>query len=147
MAIDIGEANDIHPTNKQEVGRRLGISALAQVYFQEMEFSGPLYAGMQVEEGKVRLSFTNAEGLKSRDGGPIKGFALAGADKKFVWADAVIEGDHVVVGTSSIKEPVAIRYGWADNPDCNLVNSAGLPASPFRSDDWPQNPQTGSAGM
>jgi sialate O-acetylesterase len=145
VAIDIGEANDIHPTNKQEVGRRLALSALAQVYFQEVEFSGPLYSGMQVEEGKVRLSFTNSEGLKSRDGGPLKGFALAGEDKKFVWAEAVIEGDHVVVSSAAVKDPVAIRYAWADNPECNLVNAAGLPASPFRSDDWPQNPPAGSA--
>lgn len=146
VAIDIGEANDIHPTNKQEVGHRLALSALAQVYFQEMEFSGPLYSGMQTEEGKVRLNFTNSVGMKSRDDGPLKGFALAGADKKFVWADAIIEGDHVVVSSPSIKDPVAIRYGWADNPDCNLVNGVGLPASPFRSDDWPQNPPVGSAG-
>jgi sialate O-acetylesterase len=145
VAIDIGEANDIHPKNKQEVGRRLALSALAQVYFQEMEFSGPLYSGMQVEDGKVRLSFTNSEGLKSRDGGPLKGFALAGEDKKFVWAEAAIEGDHVVVSSPSVKEPVAIRYAWADNPECNLVNAAGLPASPFRSDDWPQKPVPGSA--
>jgi sialate O-acetylesterase len=147
VAIDVGEANDIHPTNKQEVGHRLALSALAQVYFQEMEFSGPLYAGMQVEDGKIRLSFTNSEGMKSRDGGPLKGFAIAGEDKKFVWASAVIEGDHVVVGSPQVKDPVAIRYDWADNPDGNLVNGAGLPASPFRSDDWMQNPPPGSAGM
>jgi sialate O-acetylesterase len=117
------------------------------VYFQEMEFSGPLYAGMQVEDGKIRLSFTNSEGMKSRDGGPLNGFAIAGEDKKFVWASAVIEGDHVVVGSPQVKDPVAIRYDWADNPDGNLVNGAGLPASPFRSDDWMQNPPPGSAGM
>jgi sialate O-acetylesterase len=147
VAIDIGEANDIHPKNKQEVGHRLALSALAQVYFQEMEFSGPLYGGMQVEEGKIRLSFTNSEGLKSRDSGPLKGFAIAGEDKKFVWAQAVIEGDHVVLSSPEVKAPVAVRYGWADNPDCNLINAAGLPASPFRSDDWAQNPPVGSAGM
>lgn len=146
VAIDVGEAADIHPTNKQEVGHRLAISALAQVYFQEMEFSGPLYAGLQNEEGKIRLSFTNSEGMKSRDGGPLKGFAVAGEDKKFVWAEATIEGDHVVVWSPTVKDPVAIRYAWADNPDGNLVNGAGLPASPFRSDDWPQNPPAGSAG-
>jgi len=146
VAIDVGEANDIHPTNKQEVGRRLALSALAQVYYQETEFSGPIYAGMQVEENKIRLSFTNSEGLKSKDGGPIKGFAIAGEDKKFVWAAAVIEGDHVVIGSPAVKDPVAVRYDWADNPDGTLVNGAGLPASPFRSDDWVQNPPAGSAG-
>ena len=147
MTIDIGEANDIHPKNKQEVGRRLALSALAQVYFQEIEFSGPLYGGMQIEEDKIRLSFSNSEGLKSKDGGPLKGFAIAGEDKKFVWADAKMEGDHVIVSSAAVKSPVAVRYAWADNPECNLVNAAGLPASPFRTDKWPQNPPEGSAGM
>jgi sialate O-acetylesterase len=110
-----------------------------------MEFSGPLFGGMQIEDSRIRLNFSNANGLKSRDGGPIKGFAVAGEDKKFVWADAVLEGDHVVVASPMVKAPVAVRYGWADNPDCNLVNSAGLPASPFRSDRWPQSPPAGSA--
>ena len=145
VAIDIGEANDIHPRNKQEVGRRLALSALAQVYFQEMEYSGPLYGGMQIEEDRIRLNFSNSEGLKSKDGGPIKGFAIAGEDQKFVWADAKLEGDHVVISSPKVKAPVAVRYGWADNPDCNLVNAAGLPASPFRTDKWPQNPPAGSA--
>lgn len=146
VAIDIGEANDIHPRNKQEVGHRLALSALAQVYFHELEYSGPLYGGMQVEEDKIRLNFSNSQGLKSKDGGPIKGFAVAGEDKKFYWADAKLEGDHVVVSSPQVKAPVAVRYAWADNPDCNLVNEAGLPASPFRTDKWPQNPPLGSAG-
>lgn len=140
VAIDIGDAEDIHPKNKQEVARRLALSALAHVYFQEVEFSGPLYAGMQVEDDKVRLNFTNSTGLKSRDGGPLKGFALAGEDKKFVWAEAAIQEDHIVVSSPAVKAPVAIRYAWADNPEGNLVNGAGLPASPFRSDDWEQKP-------
>ncbi len=147
VGIDVGDAKNIHPKNKQVIGHRLALSALAQVYFQEMEYSGPLYGGMQNEESKIRLSFSNSNGLKTSDGGPIKGFALAGEDKKFVWADAVIEGDHIVVSSPKVPSPVAIRYGWADNPDCNLINSAGLPASPFRSDKWPQNPPPGSKGM
>ncbi len=138
VTIDIGEADDIHPKNKQEVGRRLAISALAQVYYIDMEFSGPIYSGVQPEEGKIRLSFRNADGLKAADGGKIKGFAVAGEDRKFVWADVGIEGDHVLISSPQVPNPVAVRYGWADNPDCNLVNSAGLPASPFRTDDWPQ---------
>lgn len=146
VAIDVGEENDIHPKNKQEVGRRLALIAEAHAYFSEVEFSGPLYSGMQVEDGKVRLNLSNAEGLKSKDGGPIKGFALAGEDRKFHWADAVIDADHVVVSSPKVPNPVAIRYGWADNPDCNLVNGAGLPASPFRSDKWKQEPPPGSAG-
>jgi len=146
VAIDVGEANDIHPKNKQEVGRRLSLCALAQVYFNEMEFSGPLYGGMQIEEGKVRLNMSNAQELKTIDGGPIKGFALAGEDKKFHWAKAEIEHDHILVSCPEVPNPVAIRYGWADNPEMNLVNGAGLPASPFRSDKWKQEPPAGSAG-
>ncbi len=146
VAIDVGEANDIHPKNKQEVGRRLSLCALAQVYFQEMEYNGPMYGGMQIEEGKVRLNMSHAQDLKTTDGGPIKGFALAGADKKFHWATAEIDHDHIVVSSPQVPEPVAIRYGWADNPDLNLVNGAGLPASPFRSDKWKQEPPAGSAG-
>ena len=146
LAIDVGEANDIHPKNKQEVGHRLALSALAQVYFHEMEYSGPLYGGMQIEDGKVRLNLSNAQGLKTTDGGPIRGFALAGEDKKFHWAKADIEGDHIVVSCPEVPAPVAIRYGWADNPGLNLVNGAGLPASPFRSDKWRQEPPPGAPG-
>jgi sialate O-acetylesterase len=146
VAIDVGEANDIHPKNKQEVGHRLALSALAQVYFNEIEFSGPLYGGMQIEDGKVRLNLSNAQGLKTTDGGPIKGFALAGDDQKFHWAKAEIGMDHVVVSCPEVPNPVAIRYGWADNPDVNLVNGAGLPASPFRSDKWEQSPPPGAPG-
>ena len=147
VAIDIGDTNDIHPKNKQEVAHRLALSALAQVYFNENEFSGPLYAGMQIEEGKVRLTFSNSGGMKSRDAGPVRGFALAGEDRKFHWADASIEGDHVIVSSPKVPNPVAVRYGWADNPDCNLINSEGLPASPFRSDTWAQSPPPRSAGL
>ena len=136
VAIDIGDANDIHPKNKQEVGRRLALIAEATVYYRDQEFSGPLFASAQTEESRIRLSFRNAQGMKASDGGRLKGFAIAGEDKKFVWADATIEGDHVIVSSPSVKEPYAVRYGWADNPECNLVNETGLPASPFRTDDW-----------
>ena len=146
VAIDIGEAADIHPKNKQEVGHRLALSALAQVYFQELEYSGPLYREMQIEDGKVRLNLSNAQNLRTTDGGPIKGFALAGEDRKFHWAQAKIDADHIVVSSPDVPNPVAIRYAWADNPDVNLVNGAGLPASPFRSDKWKQEPPAGSAG-
>ncbi len=145
VAIDIGEAADIHPKNKQEVGKRLALAALAGTYFEEMEYSGPIYGGMQTEEAKIRLNFSHAEGLKAADGGAIRGFAVAGEDKVFQWAEAVLEGDHVVVSSPKVSAPTAVRYGWADNPDCNLVNAAGLPASPFRSDQWKQNPPDGSA--
>lgn len=139
VAIDIGEEKDIHPKNKQEVGRRLALSALATVYFKDREFSGPLYAGAQEEEGRIRLSFRHAEGLKAKDGGELKGFAIAGDDKKFVWAKAEIQGDHIIVSSPDVKEPKAVRYAWADNPECNLINGADLPASPFRTDDWEMN--------
>ena len=136
VAIDIGDAENIHPKNKQEVGRRLALVAEATVYYQDHEFSGPLFAGAQVEDGKVRLSFRTAQGMKASDGGKLKGFAIAGEDKKFVWADAAVEGDHIIVTSPEVKEPVAVRYAWADNPECNLVNDTGLPASPFRTDEW-----------
>lgn len=140
VAIDIGEEKDIHPKNKQEVGRRLALAAQAMVYYIDTEYSGPIYTGAQPEEGKIRLSFRNASGLKPANGEKIKGFAAAGEDRKFVWADAEIDGDHVLVSSPEVKQPVAVRYAWADNPEANLVNAAGLPASPFRTDDWSATP-------
>ncbi|MEK0450080.1 MAG: hypothetical protein RL088_2348 [Verrucomicrobiota bacterium] len=145
VTIDLGEANDIHPKNKQDVGKRLALAALAATYFEEIPYSGPIYGGMQAEDGKIRLNFSHADGLKAADGDKIKGFAVAGEDKVFHWADVTLEGDHVVVSSPKVPAPVAVRYGWADNPDCNLVNGAGLPASPFRTDNWKQNPPAGSA--
>ncbi len=138
LAIDIGEGGDIHPKNKQEVGRRLGLIAQATVYYQDTEYSGPIVGGAQEEEGKIRLTFRFSEGMKTSDGQKPKGFAIAGEDRKFVWADAEIQGDHVIVSSPQVPKPVAVRYAWADNPECNLVNEAGLPASPFRTDDWPK---------
>lgn len=138
VAIDIGEEKDIHPKNKQEVGRRLALIAEATVYYVDQEFSGPIFTGGQAEDGKYRLSFRNADGLKPSEGDKLKGFAIAGADRKFVWADAIVEGDHVLVSSPQVPAPVAVRYGWADNPEVNLVNATGLPASPFRTDEWPQ---------
>lgn len=140
VTIDIGEADDIHPKNKQEVGRRLALAAFAQVYYIDMEYSGPIYSGFQEEDNRIRLSFRNANGLKASEGEKIKGFAIAGEDKKFVWADVHIDGDHVLISSPQVAKPVAVRYGWSDNPECNLVNEAGLPASPFRTDDWPSQP-------
>jgi sialate O-acetylesterase len=137
VIIDVGEAKDIHPKNKQAVGQRLALAAEATVYYRDVEFSGPLYGGMQVEGDKIRLTMRHGEGMKASDGGKLKGFAIAGADKQFIWAEAEINGDHVMVSSPAVKEPVAVRYAWADNPECNLVNGANLPASPFRTDDWP----------
>ncbi|HJQ30761.1 MAG TPA: sialate O-acetylesterase [Pyrinomonadaceae bacterium] len=138
VTIDIGEAKDIHPKDKQDVGERLALAALANVYGRRLEYSGPLYKSMKVEGDRARLSFEHTEGgLVAKGGGPLKGFAVAGDDGRFVWANAVIEGKDIVVSSPEVKRPAAVRYGWADNPEVNLYNGAGLPASPFRTDDWP----------
>lgn len=136
VAIDIG-GEDLHPRNKLDVGHRLAAWALADVYGEKVVPSGPLFDRFSVDGDKVKIKFKHGLGLKTIDGGPVKGFAIAGADRKFVWAEARIEGETVVVWSPSISKPVAVRYGWADNPSVNLYNKAGLPASPFRTDDWP----------
>jgi sialate O-acetylesterase len=138
VAIDIGDANDIHPRNKQDVGKRLALNALAIAYGKKVVYSGPIYERMKREGNAIRLYFKHVDGgLTTLNGEPLKGFAIAGADRKFVWAEARIDGNTVVVSSPQVPEPVAVRYAWADNPVCNLYNRAGLPASPFRTDDWP----------
>ncbi len=137
VTIDIGDENDIHPRNKLDVGHRLAAWALADTYGRKVIQSGPLFERFSVDGDKVKIRFKYGAGLKSIDGGPIKGFAIAGEDRRFVWADARIEGDSVIVSSAKVSKPVAVRYGWADNPIANLYNKAGLPASPFRTDDWP----------
>ena len=137
VTIDIGDENDIHPRNKLDVGRRLAAWALAATYGQQVIPSGPLFDRFTIEGDKVRIRFKHAAGLKTSDGSPVKGFAIAGEDRRFVWADARIDGDTVIVTSPKVVKPVAVRYGWADNPIANLYNKAGLPASPFRTDDWP----------
>jgi len=138
VIIDIGEANDIHPKNKQGVGKRLALWALARIHDKDVVYSGPLYKSMTTKDNKIILRFNHVGGgLTAKDGGPLKGFAIAGQDRKFVWADARIEGDTVVVSSDKVAAPIAVRYAWADNPVCNLYNKAGLPASPFRTDTWP----------
>ena len=137
IAIDIGDGDDLHPRNKLDVGRRLAALALGNVYGRPMIASGPLFDRFRIDGNEVRISFKYAQGLKTSDGGRVKGFALAGADHRFVWADARIEGETVIVSSPSISKPVAVRYGWGDNPLVNLYNKADLPASPFRTDNWP----------
>jgi len=137
MAIDIGETNDIHPKNKQEVGRRLALNALAKDYGQKVEYSGPEFKALKVADGKISLSFTHVAGGLVAKGDKLTGFAIAGEDRKFVWADAAIDGDKVVVSSPAVPNPVAVRYAWANNPVCDLYNRAGLPAGPFRTDTWP----------
>jgi sialate O-acetylesterase len=137
VIIDIGEAKDIHPRNKEDVGKRLALAAEAIGYGRKIVYSGPLYESIKVEGNQARLSFSHVGGgLVAQGGETLKGFAIAGADKKFVWADAKIDGDSIVVSSSAVPQPAAVRYAWADNPECNLYNKEGLPASPFRTDDW-----------
>ncbi len=138
MAIttDIGEAKDIHPRNKQDVGRRLGWWALSTVYGKDTASSAPLFRSFSVADGEVAVSFDHVYGgLKTR-GGDLKGFAIAGADKKWRFAKARIEGDSVVLSHPEVKNPEAVRYNWAANPIGNLFNGAGIPAAQFRTDDW-----------
>jgi len=135
VTIDIGDARDIHPGNKQEVGRRLALNALAWVYNQDVPYSGPIYKSMEIRGNRIVLSFDHVlDGLGTSDGGPLKGFSICGADRTFVWAEATIVNDKIEVTAPGISEPVAVRYAWSSNPACNLLNSAGLPASPFRTD-------------
>jgi len=137
ITLDIGDPKDIHPKNKQDVGLRLSYWALASVYDRKVPaISGPLPAGSKVEGSAVRISLKHAAGLKTRDGGAARGFRIAGADKVWKPASARIEGTEVIVSSPEVAAPVAARYAWAENPDCNLVNGAGLPATSFRTDDW-----------
>jgi sialate O-acetylesterase len=136
VTVDIGNTKDIHPKNKQEVGRRLALWALAKTYGKTgLVYSGPIYKDMKVEGNKVRLSFEYVgSGLVSRDDKPLSNFTIAGDDKKFVDAEAQIDGNTVVVSSSQVTNPVAVRFGWTDTAEPNLSNKEGLPASPFRTD-------------
>jgi sialate O-acetylesterase len=138
VTIDIGQCENIHPINKQDVGKRLALAALVKVYGKNTEGFSPLYDSMLRHENRITVKFKNTyRGLKISDGSEPTSFAIAGNDRKFVPANAKIEKDTVIVWSDSVKDPVAVRYGWADCPNCNLYNNAGLPASPFRTDDWP----------
>lgn len=135
VIIDAGEARDIHPKDKQTVGKRLALTARAIAYGQDIVFSGPLYRSMQIRKRSIQLTFDHVgDDLVAQGGKPLKGFAIAGKDKKFFWAEARISGEKIIVSSPKVEDPIAVRYGWADNPICNLYNSAGLPASPFRTD-------------
>ena len=135
--IDIGMENDIHPSNKQDVGRRLALIAKAKTYGQNIEFSGPIYKSHELMGESIRINFDHTTGgLKTNDNAPVKGFAIAGPDHVWHWATATIDGNSVIVSSDKVKFPVAVRYAWADNPACNLYNGANLPAFPFRTDNW-----------
>jgi sialate O-acetylesterase len=160
VLIDIGESGDVHPRNKKDVGERLALIALANDYGQRISFSGPVYDTLKIEGAKVRVTFKHTDGglvakpvpatydvvsnenkteptVRNSPHSELEGFAVCGEDKKWVWANAKIEDDSVLVWSDKVAAPVAVRYGWADNPTVNLFNAGGLPASPFRTDDFP----------
>jgi sialate O-acetylesterase len=134
---DLGDEKDIHPQKKREVGERLALAARGIAYGEKIEYSGPIYRGMSRHGDKIVLKFDHVgQGLEAR-GGELKGFTLCAPERQFIWAQAVIEGDTVVVSSPGITIPKAVRFGWADFPTGNLWNKDGLPASPFRTDDFP----------
>lgn len=138
LAIDVGDAKDIHPRDKQTVGARLALAARKVAYGEQLVHSGPRYAGMSVEGRAIRLRFDLYGSSLAAKGGDLKRFAIAGADQKFTWAQARIDGDSVIVSSDAVAAPVAVRYAFEINPEgANLYNRDGLPASPFRTDDWP----------
>lgn len=135
VTIDVGDAKDIHPKDKQSVGHRMAQWALADVYQQKILAMGPIYSASKIDGDKVIIDFKYASGLHAKDN-ELKGFAIAGADKKFVSATAKIDGKHVIVSSPGVKQPVSVRYAWAANPVISLYNAAEIPASPFRTDSW-----------
>ncbi len=164
VTIDFGEAGDLHSRDKKSVGHRLFLIAQSEHYGAHVASSGPTFESMSTQAGKARLHFRNCEGalvaaklpktypiktltgefgslVRNSPNSELEGFAICGEDHKWHWADAVIEGESVLVWSAKVPQPVAVRYGWADNPTCNLSNSAGLPASPFRTDDFPATTQ------
>lgn len=160
VLIDIGESGDIHPRNKKDVGERLALIALAKDYGKSLPYSGPVYDSLKIDGSKAVLTFKHTDGglvaktlpatfdvksqtketaplVRNSPSSQLEGFAICGEDKKWFWADAKIEGDTIVVTSDKVPAPVAVRYAWSENPTCNLYNGAGLPASPFRTDDFP----------
>lgn len=135
VAIDLGEWNDIHPDNKKDVGERLALPALHLAYGDSSEYSGPLYQQHSINGNKITIEFSHAKGLHTTDGEPPAEFAIAGEDKKFIWAKTRISGNRVIVWSEEVPAPKYVRYAWADNPvNPNLINQEGLPASPFRTE-------------
>ncbi len=134
VTTDVGNATNIHPTQKEPVGQRLAYAARALAYGEKIEYSGPLYSGMKAEGDKIAVSFTHVGGGLVAKDGELKGFTIAGEDKKFVPAKAEIKGDKIVVSGEGVTKPTAVRYGWANVPEVNLFNKEGIPASPFRTD-------------
>ena len=137
VTMDVGDVNNIHPKNKQEVGRRLALWAMAKVYGRRIEYSGPIYRSMAVDGDRIRVEFTHVgDGLVSSDGKPLSNFTIAGEDRQFVPAAAEVDGRSIVVHSDQVAKPIAVRYAWRDDATPNLANRDGLPASPFRTDAW-----------
>ncbi|WP_051291301.1 sialate O-acetylesterase [Pedobacter glucosidilyticus] len=135
VAIDIGDAKDIHPKNKKDIGKRLYLAASAVAYHKDVVYSGPTFASSSIKGNEIILSFRNVgKGLTSK--GELNSFELAGADKKFYWANAKMVGNKIILQSDKVAQPVAVRYAWSSNPEANLYNKEGLPAVPFRTDDW-----------
>ncbi|HTF69594.1 MAG TPA: hypothetical protein VK638_43635, partial [Edaphobacter sp.] len=149
VTIDVGDPDTIHPTDKWYVAQRLALVARYVAYGQDIDYAGPMYDMMTVEKNKIRIKFKNlgsgmtlasppaADGESHPVPTELTGFGIAGADQNFVWAKAVLDGDTIVVSSDQIDRPVAVRYDWGQNPSGNLYSKQGLPASPFRTDDWP----------
>jgi sialate O-acetylesterase len=159
ITIDIGDPNNVHPGDKLDVGKRLSLLARRDIYGEKIDASGPLYQGFKIEGDKIRISFKEtakglkpgqapwcAKGVEPLPTDKLIGFVIAGSDQNWTEADAVIEGHDVIVSSKSVPNPVAVRYGWAHSPRCNLYNSEGLPASTFRTDDWQSGPGAGKPG-
>jgi sialate O-acetylesterase len=137
VAIDVGEANSIHPKNKLDVAKRLYLAAQHVAYEKKLVYSGPLYESMKIKDSTILISFkSTGSGLTNKNNKPLTGFAIAGKNKKFHWANAVIKGNQLIVSSPMVTKPVAVRYAWEINPDASLYNKEGLPASPFRTDQW-----------
>ena len=138
VTIDVGEALNIHPADKQDVGLRLALAVESAIYHQPVVGSGPTYVSQAVSSGKIHLTMQCTGALTTTDGSnALTGFSIAGKDRKFVWATATVEGNTLVVSAPEVLDPVAVRYAWASNPACNLTDGSKLPAGPFRTDDWP----------
>lgn len=135
--LDIGEANDIHPRNKRDVGERLALIALNKDYKKNVEWQGPRLDKVSFSGATATVSFSHSKGLRTADGLAVRAFAIAGEDMKWRWATATIDGNKVILTNADVPKPVAVRYGWQDNPAVNLINGDGLPAMPFRTDSWP----------
>jgi sialate O-acetylesterase len=138
VTIDVGDPKDSHPRNKQDVGRRLALHARQQIFGEKIETDGPVFADAKRDGAAMRVTFTHGDGLRlapATTDGRVS-FEVAGENRTFVQAQARIEGDALIVSADAVRDPVAVRYAWRNSPDARLFNAAGLPAAPFRSDDW-----------